>query len=1250
MNLHKITTAELKLSEKDCVIFFRKLLLNEASRVKINTYNINFSEKINVGDGGLDGVIEYVKPIQDDLIPQGKSGFQIKKSDLEPSDCMKELHKKNNLDLPLKEEVEKLLKENGTYVLVLFEDMPNNLREKRKKAIIDELSKCGYSNPKVRLYTSNFIIDFIERFPSLLYHLKPYIGPAKTYSGWSENKDVHDPKDFVIDELRNDIILTIRNELRKNNDSSTIIRIHGMSGLGKTRLIFETLSEDDIKERVIYVRADAFKNSELSNIMIMDKKIECIIVIDDCSIEDHEYFVNFFANQGSRIHILTISNEIGKFSYPTKLFRLEQLSNEKITDLIKSQMPGLPYDILNKWANFSDGYPKLSIMLIENYIYNPTSEHLSEITDSNLIDKLIRGTKMVSTDEFLKIKHVLMGISLFQKLGFKEELSVESKFVAELVSVPWNDFQRIVQEQKNRGIIQGEYYISVTPYLFSVHLAKEWWNTYGDNLSLDEFFTKFPSDNKTDMIRRFFSYIPYATTTEAGKNLVKNLLSINGAFADYSFLNSHLGSEFFLKLTEADPESSLFLLENTILEWNDEKLLNFIHGRSQIVWALQEIAIYKQFFNLAVTILMRLAETENQTYANNATGIFTDLFLPMPYGGPTEMAPIERLPILFQLFNSKSEKRRELAIKAFDRALETPPFHRIDLRGLETKEVIFWSPKDKDEIIHYYSELCTRLFNEIEKSNVSKKEILNLLLKHIRGIIKLHHDLTPLILNTLEKFKKFEWIDKLQILKAILEILYYDQKHLENQTINSLKQLSEHFTGNTFSDMLKRYVKVDFLEDYFNEEKKADHKLLFSRMKHLSNQILRNPEILKPELQWLATTESKRSYEFGHQLGLNDSDLILLERLIQWYKEIKEGLSLNFLRGYLAAVYEKNKELWDTKITNLSEDEFYQQYIPELVFGTGMSDNAALLILKLIKKGKSDVNYFYSFQYGSVINTISEPILIEWLEYLFSLNGTFIGLALTFIHYYYIFREQNKLLPKQLVFDILMHEIFWENPNNIPRNIFNPLDWSKVATKLIEQFSDLENEIIMRIFQYYGNEKSIVYGNTEIETMMLNSISKNKELFTNFILDRLISYRGNSQILAWLRGDNKISKKYGSLLNYLDLEIVWKWIDQDKQFRSEYFASFIPSELFYSTEKVCIAREFLIRYGDNDKVRKIFSSNYSTFFFTGSIVSHFTDIRNHLINYMKNENNKNIRKWITEYLETLNYQLNISKKIEEHER
>ena len=128
--------------------------------------------------------------------------------------------------------------------------------------------------------------------------------------------------------------------------------------------------------------------------------------------------------------------------------------------------------------------------------------------------------------------------------------------------------QRVVYEQKQRGLLQGAYYLYVTPFMLKVQLLTKWWDIKGVTGEVFEtFVNNMPTELRHDLLERFVNSIPYLPSVAAGQKFVQELLRENGIFSDEELLQSRLGGRLFLALAEADPDSALRVLERTLGTW-----------------------------------------------------------------------------------------------------------------------------------------------------------------------------------------------------------------------------------------------------------------------------------------------------------------------------------------------------------------------------------------------------------------------------------------------------------------------------------------------------------------------------------------------------------------------------------------------------------------------------------------------------------------------------------------------------------
>jgi hypothetical protein len=485
--------------------------------------------------------------------------------------------------------------------------------------------------------------------------------------------------------------------LRESREQCLVFRVTGLSGLGKTRLVYESLSPDDLKNHVIYVKASAFQNSTLYTAIQNDGEMSAIVVIDECDLQQHDEFVRSFSVRGHRLALITLSYEIGKVSPPSVPHQVSALGSGELEAILSAEFPALPQEVIRRLAVFADGYPRIGILLAQSYLSGaPEPNEFISIDDDGLMNRLIAGHLDQSSVRFANTKRVLMGLSLFEKVGYEAPVTKEAEWVAKEVDVDWNEFREIVAEQRHRGTLQGQHYLYVTPFMLRVHLLKEWWDVRGmSQENLNDFVSSMPEESRLDLFRRFLEHIPYVSSTERGQKFTELILSPEGLFADGSLIRTDLGGRLFLALTEANPESALECLSRTVGTWSREELQQFADGRMHIVWSLERIAIWRHLFRGAATLLLALAEAENQTWSNNASGVFAGLFSP-GYGplASTEAPPYERLPVLVEALKEDSVERRVLGLRACNAALEARSIIRMvgaEHQGLR-REPKMWMP------------------------------------------------------------------------------------------------------------------------------------------------------------------------------------------------------------------------------------------------------------------------------------------------------------------------------------------------------------------------------------------------------------------------------------------------------------------------------------------------------------------------------------------------------------------------------
>ena len=725
-----------------------------------------------------------------------------------------------------------------------------------------------------------------------------------------------------------------------------------------------------------------------------------------------------------------------------------------------------------------------------------------------------------------------------------------------------------------------------------------------------------------------------------------------------SYLKTEEGAQLFACLAEADPEDALKVLKKTVGAWSKDELLQFDIGRRQVVWALEKIAVWGKLFQDAARLLLVLGEAENENWGNNASGIFVGLFSPA-YGqvAPTECPPQKRFVVLKEAMESDSQERRKLALRACSTALETDHFSRMvgaEHQGLR-KEPQLWMPKTYGELFDAYSLIWNYLYSQIViLKDKEQEEAINIILNRAKGVGRIPA-LAQMALDTVKDLKSKPYVDKKKMLKEIISFLHYRSSELPVGIRQQWGHLRDELTGNDFSSLMNRYVAMDVFEDNFDDNGQQVNQAQ-PKIEELASQAIKNKELLKKELLWLVTAEAESGYRFGYELGKRDDDFSLMPYLLEAQKKADKNPSVFFLGGYLRAFFEKTPKDWEIQMDALAKDEKLNIFVPELTWRSGMTDNAALRILTLAEKGIMKCNQFRMFAYGSVIRHLSEEVFQKWIKFLLSSQeneAVYIAMDLYQFYYVYTQKELKRIFPEDLTLQLLTHPMLFIKIEGRKQDQMGDHNWTEIGRAFVCKYPEQSMLLAKVIIEHFGEGGTIFDRFHSPFQSVLVEISRKypKDMWNLLVkyleppLDRQAFY-----VKEWLRGSDLFGMVEEDAISLFPIEEIWKWVDGNVEIRAWHLASFIPKGLFREKGKVCLAREILVKYGMQEKVRNNLRVNFWTGGWAGPASLHYQGKKQQLLDFRNGETDKNVLGWIDEYIKSLDKQIEMSKAEEERER
>ena len=776
-----MTNTVFSLSTRDVVSLdaaaaieiFRKLLHAESWRLGIPLRDVHISSSINVADGGIDASIEALNsgPQSNLFYPGPTTRYQIKTgSSFKPwqkSQLRKELFGSSSKVIArnnLADGIGACIKEGGTYTLICFGvDLVDKDRRKAKATLASLLESCGFESPKVDVLGAGELLSCFTAYPALSLEVSKRNDRFLSHTAWASTEEMQRP--LQESESRALSISGIRDSLR--DQRITHVRVCGEPGVGKTRLVLEAIREEDLSPMVVYWElAEEFLNSQqFHDIRSGHANYSAVLVIDECNFENTCRIWNVLKarpHSMPRIRLITIYHEIDESANSLDIIypNVAPLEIDEITAILRKY--GSPPEIARQYGELCSGSPRVAHIVGENLKENALKLTSLPGTMGDVWTRYIGGRLQRDSERHRQIKFVLEYISLFKKFGYRSPVNHEADAVFRLVNesdprLGRGVFDDIVRDLRHRRILQGETTLYISPKLFHIWLWCEWWETHGHRPDVLAIIQNLP----TALIEWFGQMFMYAHDSKAAIVQVNNLLGPEGPFANEEVIRTDLGGRFFFSLAEASPSEALKCLERSVGTWNQNLLREFKSGRREVVAALERIAYDPRLFSRAAKLILQLAGTENEHWANNASGVFKKLFSLRPGRfSPTAASPAERFPILEEALDSPEKTTRRIGLEACKQTLEQifPPVI-VERRPYGSHhQVQSWNPTNTREIIDATTHVWKLLEAKVSHlTDEDERELARtILIEQGPGLLSIS-PLVDMVFDTFDNFAQFQF-------------------------------------------------------------------------------------------------------------------------------------------------------------------------------------------------------------------------------------------------------------------------------------------------------------------------------------------------------------------------------------------------------------------------------------------------------------------------------------------------------------
>ena len=893
------------MNERTFPELLRKLLYAEAEAYDLPTPEIHVASNIHAADGGEDGRISWTGgPSGTRFLASRLNQFQLKAGKISPSKAASEVL---SGDQKVKPMVDRVLRDGGNYVLLCAHSYSFQQIEDRKSRILDALRNTGLlvEDNQVDFRDADQIADWVNHHPAVavwvLERTQPgLLGPFRSWLHWA-NRAEHAGSPLVKDERLPELWARMQ---KCAGQPQRTLRVVGLSGIGKSRLVLEALRDKEdgegsrVSDIVMYTSMSEASAERINCVVqnLADSGLRTVVVVDDCELKTHQILAGMVLRQGSRLSLITIDNETLLGSQGADTVEVNEAPETVTAGIIKRILPGLGIENRSRLERFSKGYPLMALRIGEAW---KRGAAIAGVADWGMTKTFVLGRHSEEPELLLKVARLL---ATFGMVGIEGEVEGQFQEVSRLGrDINSKDMYVAIHRLVERGIVQRRgRHVIIQPRPIAMKLTEMQWQEW----TIDKWEWVLAGDVDTSLKIQAAKQLALINTTDIAKKVVSRVCRHKGPFNGPKGLYEAGHAEVLSSLAEVDSMMVAESIGGCLDEIDD---LTKVEGnlRRHLVWAAEKIAFVPDSFEEGADLLLRLALAENESYANNATGQFIGLF-PM-FAGNTAADGTTRLLYLDGVIETGDAGRLRMAAMALGAASATYRFTRVlgpESHGLR-EALKPWHPtvgEAREYLISCVIRLSEIANREDEAGALARKDLgFNLRsLVSREGLIDLVEQVVSTVTDTVGYWP---------VALASMSLSFArDAEQLDSETTERVRAVYEKLKPRSLEDRLQADV-TDYLIDFHMKNEQDYQKLYEDRVetaRNLAAEMIREPDTLSRYLSQLSIGSQSMAREFGREIAdVSETPLDWLKPVVEAVIKVpRDERNYDLMAGFVAGLNE----------------------------------------------------------------------------------------------------------------------------------------------------------------------------------------------------------------------------------------------------------------------------------------------------------------------------------------------------------
>lgn len=985
-------------------------LLCEADyrRANLPTKRITWGGNQDAPDGGLDVVVrDEIQPPENSFIPRSHTGFQVKKPDMSRSNIIPEMRPKGEL----RENIKDLIANKGAYIIASSSaNTAGSALKDRINAMKEAVeTEDNHQDLSLDFYDRNRIATWVRSHPFMILWVRNIIGRQlkgwRSYENWSNPKAGTDEEYLIDDRLRlhdgikpKDEGLSVKEGIQNLRSKLSVpgasVRIAGLSGVGKTRLV-QALFDDRIGEKALnhslafYTDISDSPDPDPKTFaeQLISNRTRAIQIVDNCPPELHQLLTKTCSLPESTVSLLTVEYDVREdLPDETSVFLLEPSSDDLIEKIILNRFEHISQVDAQTIAKFSGGNARVAISLANTIKHG---ESISGLRDEDLFKRLFQQ-RHDPNENLLISAQVCSLVYSFEGIDAVSEES-ELKFLASLAGKTANELYRDIAILRKRDLVQSRHvWRAVLPHAISNRLAR----LALESIPKNTIITAFIKKGSERLIKSFARRLSYLHDCEQAVEIVNEWLSPDGYLGKTNCNFNEFGMEVFRNVAPVSPEQTLEMIESAA---NGDDANKFISKENahfrKYVRLLKHLAYDPELFDRSVDIMCRFALSGNADENNDSTRNTIKSLFYMHLSG-THASIEERANVINDLVNSEDDDRQELGLYILDATLETwhfSSFHDFAF-GARPRDFGYY-PKTGEEHINWFETFIGICGNIALSGKPIAEKAQKIISDKMRGLWSNAQMYDVLEKLAIQIHKQNPWNEGWIAVRGIIK---YDRKGMEKDVIERLYKLENYLKPDNLLERARTYALLKTntiigLEDVYDDDSGACNgwEEVEKKTVEIGAEVAKDPEVLNTILPELFTPERSRLWSFGKGLAIGYSNKKKLWEILrsQFQQTDHEKRYISVLLGYLSGVGVTDSELYSSILDNMIEDELLGEWFPCFQATAKINKKGVERLNKALVTGYAKVENFHTLAWGRTHDSISDDDLAGLLRNILSKDG-----------------------------------------------------------------------------------------------------------------------------------------------------------------------------------------------------------------------------------------------------------------------